>query len=234
MGVLASTNQWLDKTCLGDTDELALPTIFFLVEELEHADGLNRMYLVNGLITVVIGLVTYFWMVEFPEDSEQSFCFLGQAETKLACSRISTDRGDAGKPEPLNTRSIVIIFLDPKLYLFCILFFLLNLVSTALSYFLPIILQNGMGFSSGQAILLSAPVYYWASIPALISSRVGDVYNVRAPIICFNALCLIGGFALRKSNHTVRHDAHNNSNMHIQVVANPQQLDLRNQSHFVI
>ena len=87
-------------------------------------------------------------------------------------------------------------FLDLKVYGFAATFFLLNLVSTALSYFLPIILKNGMGFSTNKAILLSAPPYYYAVIPVLISSRIGDKYRLRGPVISFNSLCLIAGFGM--------------------------------------
>ena len=158
--------------------------------------GWQYMYLVQGAITCMIGIVTYFWMVDFPENSQSTVWFLSPSETALAVKRIDRDRHDASKPEPFSISQITIHFLDPKLYCFCVLFFLLNLVSTALSYFLPIILQGGMGFSSNQAILLSAPPYYFAAIPVLLSSFVGDHFRLRGPVICFNALCLIIGIAM--------------------------------------
>lgn len=85
---------------------------------------------------------------------------------------------------------------DLKVYGFAILFFLLNLVSTSLSYFLPIILQGGMGFSEDQSILLSAPPYYYAVIPVVLSSVISDKLNLRGPVIVFNCLCLIIGFCM--------------------------------------
>jgi predicted MFS family arabinose efflux permease len=136
-------------------------------------------------------------MVDFPENSQHSFHFLTPEESALAVSRINVDRSDGGAPTPFHLRkSILKHFLDPKLYAFCILFFLLNIVSTALSYFLPIILQSGMGFSPNKAIILSSPPYYYAVIPVLLSSYLADKYQTRGPIIIFNALCLIAGFAM--------------------------------------
>lgn len=82
------------------------------------------------------------------------------------------------------------------LYGFCSLYFCLNLVSTSLSYFLPIILQSGMGFSEDQAILLSAPPYFYAVIPVIISSIVGDYYQLRGLVITFNCICTIIGFSM--------------------------------------
>ena len=170
---------------------------------LNHLDGHSGlrgwrwMFVVQGTITTFLGLVTYVWMVDFPENSRDSFLFLTPEESTLAVSRINVDRSDSGAPKPFHLRtSILVHFLDPKLYAFCILFFLLNIVSTALSYFLPIILQSGMGFSPDKAILLSSPPYYYAVIPVLLSSYLADKYRTRGLIIVFNAICLIAGFAM--------------------------------------
>jgi hypothetical protein len=66
-------------------------------------------------------------------------------------------------------------------------------VTYALAYFLPIILQENMGFSVGAAQCLVAPPYALAAIVMFGTGYVGDKYKIRGPIICFNMLlCLIG------------------------------------------
>lgn len=168
---------------------------------LNHLDGRRGlkgwqwMFLVQGVVACAIGLITYFWIVDFPENAHRSFYFMTQAESDFAVRRIQKDRGD-GEPTPFRWKDVLRHFLDPKIYGFAATFFLLNLVSTALSYFLPIILQSGMGFSENQSILLSAPPYYYAVIPAILSSYIGDKYRTRGPVISFNSLCLIAGFAM--------------------------------------
>lgn len=168
---------------------------------LNHLDGHGRlkgwqwMFVVQGLITCIFGIVAYWWIVDFPEFSDKSFCFLTTDEAHIAASRIQRDRGDVN-PTPFSWAEVFRHFLDPKVYGFAASFFLLNLVSTSLSYFLPIILQSGMGYSTNKAILLAAPPYYYAVIPVLISSRIGDKYCLRGPVILFNSLCLIAGFIM--------------------------------------
>ena len=122
-------------------------------------EGWRYMFLVQGLITIVIGFVAYFWLVDFPENAHKSLWFLTKEEQALAVSRIQNDRKDV-QPEPFTWVNVLRHAKDPKVYGFACLFFLLNLVSTALSYFLPIILQNGMGFSENESILLSFLHYY--------------------------------------------------------------------------
>ena len=99
--------------------------------------GWQWMYVVQGLCACVIGIVTYWWIVDFPENAEDSFKFLTAAERKIAVERIDRDRGDV-LPTKFSWEDILKQFLDLKIYGFAATFFLLNLVSTALSYFLPI------------------------------------------------------------------------------------------------
>ncbi|PTU23836.1 hypothetical protein P175DRAFT_07397 [Aspergillus ochraceoroseus IBT 24754] len=158
-------------------------------------EGWRWMYLVQGLVTSVIGVVTYWWMIDFPENAQRSFYFLSDVEAKIATQRIQADRGDVAL-DPFTWSKVLVNFTDPKLYGFACMFFLLNLVSTALNYFLPMILVSGMGFSGNESILLSTPPYYWSIIPVLFTSLIGDTYQLRGPLITFNALCLIVGFLM--------------------------------------
>ncbi|KAK5071763.1 hypothetical protein LTR51_006244 [Lithohypha guttulata] len=158
--------------------------------------GWRYIYIVQGSITIFLGVLTYFWIPQFPEWAHETKRFLTTQEIEMVLARIDKDRGDAGKPEPFTLRAVMVPFSDLKLYVFAVLFFLQNLVSTALSYFLPIVLQGGMGFGTNKAILLSAPPYYYAALPVLLSSLVGDWYGIRGPIIVFNAVCLVVGFCM--------------------------------------
>jgi MFS family permease len=157
--------------------------------------GWQYMFVVQGSITAFLGLVTYFWMVDFPESSNRSFHFLNESESKIVSARIQNDRGDV-QPDPFTWSKVFMHAADIKIYGFCVLYFLQNLVSTSLSYFLPIILQGGMGFSTNKSIILSAPPYYYAVIPAILSSLVGDKFQLRGPVIIFNCATLIIGFSM--------------------------------------
>jgi sugar phosphate permease len=170
----------------------------FGLNQLDGKNGLKGwqwMFIVQGAIAAFFGIVTYWWMVDFPENSHRSFHFLTPEESKIAAARIEKDRGDV-QPESFSWPKVFKHAKDPKVYGFCTMYFLQNLVSTSLSYFLPIILQGGMGFSANKAILLSAPPYYYAVVPAILSSLLGDRFQLRGPIITFNSICLIVGFCM--------------------------------------
>ncbi|KAF2480501.1 putative MFS transporter [Neohortaea acidophila] len=157
--------------------------------------GWRYMFLVQGLISIVIGVITYFWMVDFPEHSHKSLWFLTEEEQALAVSRIQRDRKDV-QADPFAWAKVLRHARDLKVYGFALLFFLLNLVSTSLSYFLPIILRTGMGFGENQAIILSSPPYYYSVIPVILTSLIADRYRIRGPVIVFNCVCLVVGFCM--------------------------------------
>jgi MFS family permease len=157
--------------------------------------GWQWMFLVQGIITCFLGGITYFWMVDFPENAHKSFWFLSRKESEIMSSRINRDRGDV-HADKFEWSKVLVHASDLKVWGFCSMYFLLNMVSTSMSYFLPTILHDGMGFSTNKAILLNAPTYYWAVVPALLSSFVSDKYSLRGPVIIFNSIVLIVGFCM--------------------------------------
>ena len=66
----------------------------------------------------------------------------------------------------------------------------------AYSYFLPIILRDGMGFSRTNSMLLSAPPYVLAAIMAFVSGWLGDKYKTRGPIIAAHQAITAAGMLI--------------------------------------
>lgn len=62
--------------------------------------GWRWMFLVQGLISICIGFLTYFWMIDFPDNAHKSLWFLSEDEQRLAVKRIELDRKDV-QPEIL-------------------------------------------------------------------------------------------------------------------------------------
>lgn len=166
-----------------------------LLDKSHGLRGWQWMFVVQGAITMFLGVLTFLWIPDFPENATKTLWFLKQDEIDQVLDTINRDRRDAGPPEPFTTSAILSPFLDIKLYAFSLLFFLQNVVSTALSYFIPTILI-GMGFTSADSILLYAPPYYYAVIPVILTSILADRFALRGPVIVFNALCLIAGMAM--------------------------------------
>lgn len=70
----------------------------------------------------------------------------------------------------------------------------------AMSFFLPIILKENMGFSVGEAQYLSAPPYALAAGVMMGMAWIGDKYHIRGPLLLGNCLLGIIGLPLLVSN----------------------------------
>jgi hypothetical protein len=71
-----------------------------------------------------------------------------------------------------------------------------TVVAYALSFFLPIILSEELGFSVGVSLCLATPPYAFACVFMFVEGWLGDKYRVRAPIIAYNSLQSIVGLCL--------------------------------------
>ncbi|PKX93349.1 putative phthalate transporter [Aspergillus novofumigatus IBT 16806] len=130
--------------------------------------GWRWIFIMEGVITGIIGVLTLLLLVDFPDRAHKSWRFLSEKE----CAFISNPL-----PHPA---------LDPKIWGFAMIFLCTTTVTYAIAYFLPIILQQGMGYSVGASQCL---------------------YRVRGVLVAINSiLCLIGlpilGF---HSNNAVRY-----------------------------
>ncbi|KAF1998635.1 MFS general substrate transporter [Amniculicola lignicola CBS 123094] len=154
--------------------------------------GWRWIFIIEGALTMALGIGAYWMLVDFPDKAHQSWKFLTEREAMFIINRVDRDRGDA-KPEPFSAKKFFSAGKDIKIWGYALIFFNTTTVSYALAYFLPIILSQNMGFSIGASQCLVAPPYAFAAIVMYTTGWLGDKYKVRGPIIAFNMLlCLIG------------------------------------------
>src|SRR2546423_2384203 len=149
----------------------------------------------QGLITCALALGSYFIIVDFPEQAARSgfqLRFLNEEEADFIVARIEKDRSDA-IPEPFRVGSYLKTALDLKVWGFAWLFLLTTTCAYAIAYFLPIILNDGMGFSVAASQCLVSPPYVAAAIVMYGWAYLGDKYHIRAPFILINGVLLLIG-----------------------------------------
>lgn len=142
----------------------------------------------EGIVTCLLGIGSYFVIVDFPEDSPKSWHFLNQSEAAFVVARIEADRSDAFV-EPFTIRGYLSNALDSKVWAFAWLYMMTTTCSYSIAYFLPIILRDGMGFSVAKAQCLTAPPYVAAAIVMFFEAWLADRMRLRGPTVVFNA-CL--------------------------------------------
>jgi hypothetical protein len=150
----------------------------------------------QGVITVIIGLIGWYYIVDFPElaakPSKTQKKFLTQPEVDFIVARIEKDRHDV-VAEEFNLAKYLKGALDLKVLGFAVIFMMTTTVTYAIAYFLPIILKDGMGFSPAAANCLIAPPYIFAAFVMMAFAWAGDKYHIRSVwVIANGVLALIG------------------------------------------
>lgn len=153
----------------------------------------------------MVGLIGWYFIVDFPELAAKKGLgkkFLTEKEAEFVVARIEKDRHDA-IPEAFSIGKYLRNGLDLKVWGFATLFMLTTTMTYAIAYFLPIILQVGMGFSVAEAQCLIAPPYILAAIVMFAFAWAGDKYHIRSPFIIANGCMGLIGIALLGYVHNV-------------------------------
>ncbi|KAK1142413.1 hypothetical protein N8T08_007965 [Aspergillus melleus] len=167
-----------------------------------HMRGLGGLsawrwiFVIQGLLTCVLAAISYFVLVDFPDrmaDSKRKF--MTRNEYALILRRIEKDRADV-TVEPFNLRKYLTAGLDLNIWGFGLIYFSTTTTAYAITFFLPLIYREGMGFSQGASLCLFAPPYAAAGILMYATSWIGDKYRIRGPIIIFNGLLTLTGLPL--------------------------------------
>jgi len=157
--------------------------------------GWRWIFIMEGLLTCLLGIGSYFIIVDFPELSPKSWHFLNEEEAAFVVARIENDRSDTFL-EPFSLGKYFRCALDSKVWAFAALYMFTTTNSYSIAYFLPIILEDGMGFSVAKAQCLVAPPYVAAAIVMFIQAYYSDKWHLRGPVIAGNALMGVLGLGL--------------------------------------
>lgn len=158
----------------------------------EGLSGWRWIFIIEGALTIALGIAGYWLLVDFPDSKRKSWAFLSQRERDWVVQRIHLDRGDTAVSS-FELGKFLRGGTDWKIWAYAMIFFDTTTISYALAYTLPILLVGNMGFSVSQAQCLVAPPFAFAGIIMFVTGWAGDKYHLRGPIVIFHALlCLIG------------------------------------------
>ncbi|EXJ63060.1 hypothetical protein A1O7_03505 [Cladophialophora yegresii CBS 114405] len=169
------------------------PIFAYALSLIRVGDGMYRsgwrwIFIIEGIATVVAGLVSPIFLVEFPERVK----WLNPRQKYIAQARLQTDQAARAYVHP-TLRESMRMLLDWKLIIYSIQYFIVASSVYSIAYFQPIILREGMGFSYALAQILGSPPYVFAIIASLAMAWVSDHYRVRWPVLVFQSVIGIVG-----------------------------------------
>ncbi|GAA6017222.1 hypothetical protein JCM10207_002575 [Rhodosporidiobolus poonsookiae] len=154
-------------------------------------EGWRWIFILFGIITVGLGIISFFLIVDFPDKAT----FLKPDEQKLCIDRVNADRGDAD-PDAMTLGKVGRHLADFKVWCFGLCFCFSTMPAYAFAYFLPVILAAG-GYDTKTSLCLSAPPYVFAAIWTAVMAILSDKYHKRGPFIVLSAtLCFVGLFIM--------------------------------------
>ncbi|KAI0436339.1 major facilitator superfamily domain-containing protein [Xylaria telfairii] len=165
---------------------------------LEGAGGLRGwrwIFIIEGIFTILLGMAGYWLLVDFPESNRKSWKFLSKKERAWVVRRVNADRGDV-EPPKFQLSKYLGAGLDWRLWAYGLIFFGSTTMSYALAFFIPIILNEELGYDVGTAQALVAPPYAFAGILMYTVGWLGDRYRMRGPIIVINMVVALIGIPL--------------------------------------
>lgn len=159
--------------------------------------GWAWIFLLEGAVTVLIGVATFFCMPDSPELSkkwlqpEEIRYLLIQRTIKEGSKNAATGE-DA---EKFKWGLVWDLFSDYKLYLQAWILFSASVCAYGLKFTMPSITKS-MGFTSSQAQLMTIPPYVVGAASALFSSKLSDRYQWRMPFVVGPMAIILVGFCI--------------------------------------
>ncbi|KAL2864089.1 major facilitator superfamily domain-containing protein [Aspergillus lucknowensis] len=164
-------------------------------------NGWRWIFLLEGALTVVLGLGSFFILPDSPSQSsrwlsEREISYLDALYRKYrAAHRQQDDPLNEAQTRRQKWKVVYSVLTDWQIYLQGLIFMSSSVPTYALKFTLPQIMVN-MGFSSTDAQLLSAPPYVAGAISAIVVATFADRVFWRLPFIVGPQLCLMVAYAV--------------------------------------
>lgn len=157
--------------------------------------GWSWIFILEGLATVVVGLVAFLILVDFPATAG----FLTPEERAFVIWRKKYDNSSVGEEEHFEMRHLWAAVKDWQVWLHILIYMSVIAPLYGITLFLPTII-NSFGYSPAISQLLTVPPYVVATLILYVFAFFSDRIKKRYPFILAGlVLCLIG-FAINISN----------------------------------
>ncbi|KAG0138353.1 major facilitator superfamily domain-containing protein, partial [Tuber indicum] len=153
--------------------------------------GWAWIFILEGLATVLIGMISFWIVVDFPDDAK----FLSPEDRARVLRRLRDDQQSSAEHEDFKTFYLWQSLKDWKTYTGMLIYMGVDGALYAFSLFLPSIIKE-MGYSATRAQLLSVPPYAAACILTILVGWRADRSNRRGVFNIATSLLGVAGFSI--------------------------------------
>ncbi|KAJ6441271.1 monooxygenase [Purpureocillium lavendulum] len=155
--------------------------------------GWRWIYILEGAVTVVAGVGSWFVIVDFPDSDANTF--LTPEEKEFVRARLEADRGPEVR-ESVTVKIVLKTAADWKPWAFSLMYMAGAIGVYAFLFFLPLILRGGLGYSLSMSFILSTPPSLFSVVEAMLISWFADKVKLRGPFVVFQGLVGIVGLCM--------------------------------------
>ncbi|KAH0167777.1 MFS general substrate transporter, partial [Aureobasidium melanogenum] len=179
-------------SCYGLSTLISAPIVYGFGRV--HSSTLYRyqvVYLFFGLLTICIGLITYWWAHDSPGEAR----YLSPEDRLKAVDRLKANQQGIVSHK-FNWKQVIEAFTELKYWLFMVMVVAVNAGASVSSVFGSIILQNLAGFTPDQAVLLNMPSGALQFVSILGASYLAYRFKRKSPFLLGLVSIVIVGVAL--------------------------------------
>lgn len=155
--------------------------------------GWQWLFLIEAIPAILMGVVVLIMLPNRPRDAR----WLNPAQKAWIQQRLDEEAAAAG---PTPNRSLVEIFSNGRVWLLCLLYFLMNVGGYGYELWLPTIIKSFSTTSSSVLGFITAIPYLIAGVAMVIVARYSDRTGERRAVVAVAAVSSAIGFALSASS----------------------------------
>lgn len=200
----------------------------FAISKMDGVGGLEGwrwIFILEGLVTVVVAIVSYFLLYDFPEtagfltEEERAFVvYRLRYQGQVASTTTTTAEGPASakvaQSEEFQWKYVWQAFTDWQIYVNIFVYWGVSCYSCntfvplcvtddlqvvcplyGISLFLPTIIKD-LNYTNSTAQLMTVPIYITASVLAVFGAFLSDRAGVRSPFIISLLCVMAAGFGM--------------------------------------
>lgn len=155
-----------------------------------------RLYIVEGLITIVFAAACFFLI---PKNYETAY-FLSEEDKKVMRIRAEQSEAYSGGDGHFKFSELKLALSDVKVWCNAVCQLCCTTITYGFGTFLPLIIEESFHYSVSQAQYLTIPVNLWGAVIYVVVAYFADKYSNRfLPLITFAPL-MVCGYAVLLSN----------------------------------